>query len=147
MPTDLLTPHSCSFRALSLSPSCQRTELDDTVVSHGGITFGGIISGQKMKTARMLQVFSALVNKLRERGVKKLIYKAIPHIYHTLPAEEDLYALFLHNARLFRRDVSSTVAAVQKPPVAKGRKGALRHSHVPGIGGGARGGVLPVHGD
>jgi hypothetical protein len=102
--------------------------VDDTVVSHGGLTFGGIISGPRMKTVLMLEVFSALVGGLRARGVKKLIYKAIPHIYHTLPAEEDLYALFLHNAKLFRRDVSSTVAPGQKLPYARGRRRALRHA-------------------
>ena len=121
------------FQGAELVALMPANRVDDTVVSHGGITFGGIISGQKMKTVRMLHVFSALVNKLRERAVKKLIYKAIPHIYHTLPAEEDLYALFLHNARLFRRDVSSTVAAAQKPPVAKGRKGALRRAMSQGL--------------
>ncbi len=107
--------------------------VDDTVVSHGGLTFGGIISGQRMKTVRMLEVFSALVNELRARGLKKLIYKAIPHIYHVIPAEEDLYALFRHNARLSRRDVSSTVSAGQKPPLAKGRKEALRHATSQGL--------------
>jgi len=99
--------------------------VDDIVMSHGGLTFGGIISDHRMTTILMLEVFSALVNELRRQGVKELIYKAIPHIYHTLPAEEDLYALFLHNAKLFRRDVSSTVVNGGKIPLARGRRHAL----------------------
>jgi len=117
-------------RLVALMPA---NRVDDTVVSHGGLTFGGIISGRRMKTVLMLEVFSALVNELRARGLKKLIYKAIPHIYHTLPAEEDLYALFLHDAKLFRRDVSSTVATGQKLPFARGRKWALRHAMSQGV--------------
>jgi len=105
----------------------------DTVTSHGGLTFGGIISGPKMKTGQMLEVFSALVGQLRAEGVKKLVYKAIPHIYHTLPAEEDLYALFLHNAILFRRDVSSTISTAAKLPFTRGRRWALRQAESKGV--------------
>jgi Acetyltransferase (GNAT) domain len=97
-------------------------QVDETVVSHGGLTFGGIVSDSKMTTTRMLRVFSALLNSLRARGIKKLIYKAIPHMYHLIPAEEDLYALFAHNAHLLRRDVSSTVVAGQRPPLTRNRR-------------------------
>lgn len=99
---------------------------DETVVSHGGLTFGGIITGSRMTVDRMLLVVSALTDDLRARGIKKLIYKAIPHIYHVLPAEEDLYALSVHNARLFRRDISSTIAAGRRLPLGKNRKNPAR---------------------
>src|SRR5664279_3818383 len=67
--------------------------INDTVVSHGGLTFGGIVSGKEMTTILMLEAFGTLVRELRAGGVNNLIYKVIPHIYHSLPAEEDLYAL------------------------------------------------------
>ncbi|MGB9980313.1 hypothetical protein [Methanobacterium sp.] len=81
----------------------------DTVISHEGLTFGGIISNKKMKTVKMLEIFDILKKFLKDNGIKKLIYKTIPHIYHTNPAEEDLYALFRNNAKLIRRDISSTM--------------------------------------
>lgn len=99
--------------------------VDRTVVSHGGLTFGGIISGPGMTTTLMLNVFAALVADLRARGINKLIYKAIPHIYHSLPAEEDSYALFVNNAKLFRRDVSSTIAKDCRIPYTEERDAAL----------------------
>ena len=104
-----------------------------TVVSHGGLTFGGLVTDQRMKTPLMLEVFSALTDHLRAGGIKKLIYKAIPHIYHTLPAEEDLYALFRYNASLFRRDVSSTVSKGRKIPLAKGRRHGLNRGKEQGL--------------
>ncbi len=107
--------------------------VDDTLVSHGGLTFGGIVSDSRMTTGLMLEVFAALLNRLREEGIRKLLYKAIPHMYHLLPAEEDLYALFVHNARLFRRDVSSTVVAGRRPPLARGRKKTLKHVKADGL--------------
>lgn len=91
----------------------------DTVFSHAGLTFGGIITNQKMKTSIMLQVFDSLREYLKERGFKKLLYKSIPHIYHSYPSEEDLYALFINNARIIKRDVSSTISMADKIPYSR----------------------------
>lgn len=101
---------------------------DHTLVSHGGLTFGGIISDTRMKTPRMLEIFDALKAHLKDAGMERLIYKAIPHIYHLLPAEEDLYALFRHNASLIRRDVSSTIDLKQKLSFSKGRKYEIKQA-------------------
>ncbi len=131
-------------------------------MSHGGLTFGGIISDASMTTSRMLEVFSALMGDLRARGVKRLVYKAIPHIYHLLPAEEDLYALFVHGARLFRRDASSVIVKGQRASTTEERKRSLDQSKSRGVemaqtldfsefmtivaaGLKTRYGVLPVH--
>lgn len=81
----------------------------DVLISHEGLTFGGIISNNKMSTVKMLEVFKIMKEFLKANGINKLVYKAIPHIYHTVPAEEDLYALFRNNARIIRRDVSSCI--------------------------------------
>lgn len=138
---DYLEYHADRFRDFSflffqddeLIALMPANRVDDTVISHGGLTFGGVVSGSRMTMPRMLEVFSALIDHLRVQGVKKLIYKAIPHMYHILPAEEDLYALFVHNARLFRRDVSSTVIAGRRPPLARGRKKTLKHAKALGL--------------
>jgi hypothetical protein len=103
------------------------------VISHGGLTFGGIITGAAMTTALMLETFNALVQELSAIGINKLVYKAVPHIYHTLPAEEDLYALFVHNAKLFRRDVSSAFLAGRRFPMNRNRKRSLEHAHCQGL--------------
>lgn len=107
--------------------------VDDTVVSHGGLTFGGIISDSRMTTTLMLRIFAALVDDLRARGIQNLLYKAIPHMYHLVPAEEDLYALFVHNAELFRRDVSSTVIASQRLQPGRSRRKILKHAKCQGL--------------
>ena len=116
------------FQGEQLVAIMPANRVDDTVVSHGGLTFGGIVSGARMTTTLMLRVFAALIEDLRARGIRKLIYKAIPHMYHRLPAEEDLYALFIHNAQLFRRDVSSTVVTGRKLPLTRSRRRVLCHA-------------------
>src|SRR5579862_8120217 len=94
----------------------------DQVVSHGGLTFGGVISRHNLGASAMLELFDALCGWLRGQGVKTLLYKPVPHIYHRMPAEEDLYALFRLGARLVRRDLSSTLDMTCRSPVGHGRK-------------------------
>jgi hypothetical protein len=98
----------------------------DRVVSHGGLTFGGVISGSKLGISAMLQLFDALRDWLHGRAVQTLIYKPVPHIYHRVPAEEDLYALFRAGARLVRRDLSSTLDMGCRPPLQERRRRQLK---------------------
>ncbi|PZF72041.1 GNAT family N-acetyltransferase [Taibaiella soli] len=81
----------------------------DEVHTHGGLTFGGLIMHYDIKATEVLNIFSQTIDYLKNEGASALIYKVIPAIFHKYPAQEDLYALFRHNAVLFRRDISSAV--------------------------------------
>lgn len=94
----------------------------DTMCSHAGLTFGGIVTNQKMDVDLMLQIFDSLKEYLKKNGLKKLLYKAIPHIYHSYLSEEDLYVLFINNAALIKREVSSSIKMDDKIPFSKNMK-------------------------
>jgi len=94
----------------------------DYLISHGGLTFGGIVTDARMRAVKMLEIFNALKGFLQDHGINSFIYKAIPHIYADMPAEEDLYALQYVGAKLCRRDVSSTIDLRNKLSFSKGRK-------------------------
>lgn len=81
----------------------------DTVISHGGLTFGGFVCDSKMTAAKMLDVFDNVKQFLKNAGVRMLIYKCMPAIYNKYPSDEALYALFRNNAELYRRDVSFSI--------------------------------------
>ncbi|MBD2177252.1 GNAT family N-acetyltransferase [Pseudanabaena sp. FACHB-1998] len=99
-----------------------------TLISHGGLTFGGVISSNHMKANKMLEIFASLKIYLIQQKIDKLVYKAIPHIYHRIPSEEDLYALFVNKATLFRRDIASTILLRNRPSYSKGRKHIINKS-------------------
>jgi hypothetical protein len=124
---DRFEDHSLLFfedtKLVALLPANVR---DQVAVSHGGLTYGGIISGSAMKTSLMLQLFEALIAFLRQGGITQLVYKLVPHIYHRLPAEEDLYALFVNRAHLFRRDISAAILMAERLPLSKGRKSEIK---------------------
>lgn len=78
--------------------------------SHQGLTYGSWLTTVKHVNANtMLEIFEAMITFLRENGITRLIYKAIPHIFHKYPAEEDLYALFRFGARISAVNMSSVV--------------------------------------
>jgi len=106
---------------------------DFVLFSHGGLTFGGIITDRKMKATLMLKIFDELTDYLRENRIKKIIYKAMPHIYHINPAEEDLYALFCYNAKLIRRDVSSAIYMRGSLPFDKKRRWGIKKGKKSGL--------------
>jgi len=132
---DYMEYHSDRFEDFSLLFFDEKDKLiamlpanvkDDTLYSHQGLTFGGFLVDHKMKVATMIDLFIELKNFLKEKNIKKLIYKSIPHIYHKLPAEEDRYALFLNDAKLFRQDVTATIDLTNKLKYQEQRKRAVK---------------------
>ena len=82
----------------------------DTLYSHQGLTYGGLLMTEKSKTAVVRDIFIAINDYLRQQGVSRVVYKHIPWIYASLPSEEDLFALSnVCHASLVSRDVSSVV--------------------------------------
>lgn len=82
-----------------------------TLYSHQGLTYGGLITGEKATADSVCGAFMALNDYLKDIGISSVVYKAIPWIYHRIPAEEDLYALtHVARARLVVREISSTIS-------------------------------------
>jgi hypothetical protein len=80
-----------------------------TLTSHGGLTYGGLLTDHTIRTSEMLLIVEKIIEHLLQNDITEVFYKAIPHIYHKLPAEEDLYCLFRNNFELYRRDISSSI--------------------------------------
>ena len=75
----------------------------DTLCSHRGLSFGCFITSDKVGINLMLELFASCIAFCKESQIKTWEYKAIPHIYHSVPSEEDLYALHFYNAELILR--------------------------------------------
>lgn len=131
---DRFTDHSLMIydedKLLALLPA---NEKDGALYSHQGLTFGGFVMDNKMKSAKMLEVLSCLKEYLLINNFTKLIYKAIPHTYHKQPSEEDLYALFREGAKLIRVDVSTSINLMDKIPFAELRRRGVKKADKNGV--------------
>ena len=117
-------------RVLALLPA---NVAGTTIESHGGLTFGGLISGEEMTIGKTLRALQAVYDHFRSLGNSRLVYKPVPHIYHRVPAEDDLYALFLSGAQLVRRDLSTALSATSPRSLTKGRKSSRKRAANAGI--------------
>jgi hypothetical protein len=98
-----------------------------TFFSHQGLTYGGFITDTKATAEHICEAFDAVNSWLRSEGFCKVVYKPMPWIYHRLPAEEDVYALFVRcHAHLIERDVSSTVFLSNKLKFTEARQSGIR---------------------
>lgn len=99
---------------------------DDEVVSHGGLTFGGLLSGPDLTVVRAVEALQQIVALLHDDGVRRFVYKPVPHIYHLSSAEEDLFALHEAGASVRRRQVAVAVPPGPRPAYSTERLRAIR---------------------
>lgn len=99
----------------------------DTLYSHQGLTYGGLLLDKKATVEDVLECFDSLNSWLCENGISKVVYKALPWIYQQYPSQEDLYALtWKCKAQLISRNIASTIVIDNKLKFAESRKSGIR---------------------
>lgn len=111
---------------IGIFPSAIDLQQRDIVVSHPGITYGGIVHNGCLRGEKMLYALQSMMCKYQEEGFHSIRYKAIPYIYHQVPTSDDLYAIFLVGGVCYRKDLSSTIDIANRPKLSKGRRYFLR---------------------
>lgn len=97
------------------------------VVSHPGITYGGLLHAGGLLGEAAIEAFEAARAHYRALGYETLRYKAVPHVYQRQPAADDLYALFRLGAARYRCDLSCAIDLAERPaPSHRRRRGAKK---------------------
>jgi len=113
-------------RLVGLFPAAVDPSDSKRVVSHPGITYGGLLHAGNLRGAKMLEAFSSLRNYYANYGFEVLRYKVVPYIYHQVPAADDLYALFRMGAVRYRCDLSCAIDLTNQPEPSQRRKRGLK---------------------
>ena len=93
-----------------------------TISSHAGLTYGGLLLTPEATSEAVRQILILTAGHLLSIGYNRLIYKPVPHIYHSIPAEEDLYWLFRAGAEINARSVSTTISLLHPLPLSTLRR-------------------------
>ncbi len=118
-------------RLLALLPACRS---GSTLYSHQGLTFGGwLLPHRRCDALDMLAIFDAFPHAMREVGVRRLIYKAIPYIYSRQPAQEDIYAMVRNGGCISASLVSSVIDLSDPIPFDMGSRQRARKALASGI--------------
>jgi Acetyltransferase (GNAT) domain len=99
------------------------------VVSHPGITYGGLLHQGSLRGEKMIDSWKLIKQYYASQGLKQLVYKAIPSIYFQTPAFDDLYALFRLGALRYRCDLSCSIDLEHRLQPSKRRQRALKKAH------------------
>ena len=106
----------------------------DTLYSHQGLTYGGLLMTSDSKTAVVRDAFVAMNYFLRQEGICRVIYKPIPWIYASLPSEEDLFALNnVCKAQVSSRDVATVVMLSHRLPLSELRRRCVKKAWKAGV--------------
>lgn len=109
------------------------SEHEETIISHGGLTYGGLITDESIKQHMVIDCVKCLKEYANNNGFTNIVYKAIPHIYHIQPAQEDIYALYQQGGKL-RNVTASTVIDLKQPvQMAKLRKRQINKANREGV--------------
>lgn len=101
--------------------------------SHGGLTYGGLVVGPRAVQTTVDAMLLLAVECYSRRGFSTLEYAPTPHIYHTMPAEEDLYFLFRTGGVVSRRAVSSALCPAFHPKQRQSRRGGVVRAAKSGV--------------
>ena len=110
-------------KVIALLPA---NRVGDTLHSHQGLTYGGLIYAKNFKTTDALDSLKAILKFLTEEGINSLILKELLSIYlHNQTNNPFTYSLFKTNAELLRMDMHSVVDLKHKS-YSKSRKEGVK---------------------
>jgi hypothetical protein len=118
---------------LGLLPAAVDPGDERRIVSHPGLTYGGIVHDGRLRGERMIEALEAVRRHYAQQGFAAFRYKAVPAIYHRAPADDDLYALFRLGARRLRCDLSSTIDLAERRPPSERRRRSLKKARKAGL--------------
>lgn len=122
------------FKGSSLYAVLPAHEDQTVFCSHMGLTYGGLLMDENVVTADVLTLFEELNDYLRAAGFSRVLYRAIPWVYHRLPAEEDLYAMFWKCGARLKQRMSGTVVFMDHSHTwRKDHRRRLKNAHEAGL--------------
>ena len=105
----------------------------DTVVSHGGLTFGGLVLAPEARLATVVEAAAALRDHARATGIRSLVYKQMPSFLFDPVASPDDYALHRAGATLLRVEPNLVVDLAARPPLQERRVRSARRAQRLGV--------------
>lgn len=113
-------------KLVGVFPAAQSLSDPALVVSHPGATYGGLVHQGKLGGTRMIEALEAIVEQYAKSGYQRLQYKPLPLIYATVPAQDDLYALFRLGAQRVRCDLSCAIDLAARRTSSERRRRGLK---------------------
>jgi Acetyltransferase (GNAT) domain len=120
-------------RLVAVLPAAVDPGDESRIVSHPGITYGGVVHRGTLVGAAMLRTLAAICDVYARDGFSAVRYKAVPGIYHRIPSGDDVYTLLQLGARLYRADLSCAIDLEARGTRSERRRRGLRRAARRGV--------------
>ena len=120
-------------KVVGVFPAAEDPADAEMVVSHPGLTYGGLIHDGSLSGASMVDALAAIANCYRALGYCRFRYKVVPSIYRSAPSADDLYALFRIGFCHYRCDLSAAIDLSHRGRVAHSRPQRRRRAEAAGV--------------
>ena len=104
---------------IALFPANKRR---NTIISHQGLTYGGVLVQNETKFLDYLEIFKKILEHYNYYGLKNIRIKQIPSIYNSNFNSELDYLAFLTDAKLYRKDIVSVINLNNNFDISRDRK-------------------------
>lgn len=95
---------------------------DNVLYSHQGLSYGGLVLDKDSNLEGIKLFLKSTLSFLESENIEKVQIKLVPRIYNRLPSDEMDYLLFLLQAKLIRRDLSSCIINSNRLPIASSNR-------------------------
>ena len=142
-----LTYHGNRFKDLSLFiendagkiyglfPAAEAPNEDRLVVSHPGITHGGLLHLPRCRADEVKEMLAVVLDKYAKAGYRAVLYKAVPlHVQRQI-IQSDIYAVWCAGGKLVRRDLWNVIDLLQPRKTSKGHHWSVQRAKKFGLTG------------
>jgi hypothetical protein len=120
-------------RIVGIFPAAAHQSDPALIESHEGISYGGLVHDGSLGGELMLSALEEVAERYYHDGKRALRIKTVPHVYHRVPAGDDLYALFRLGATRTRCHLASVIDVRNRPAPRKRRARSLRKAERAGV--------------
>lgn len=130
---DFMEYHSDRFEDYSLLVFDEKENLKailpanrvgETVYSHQGLTYGGLVLEKNVKLLEVDSFFGIIMQFLKKEKISILFYKPINSFYQTNKSDEYLFTFFKHKAELVKRELNFCIPFREEFKMSKSK---LKH--------------------
>jgi hypothetical protein len=112
------------FEEATLIAVLPANRVGETVYSHQGLTYGGLVYSSKIKGEKVAGSIDSLLSFLKENGIQFLYFKPIPSFYPTGGNQETDFFLLKKGAFLERKEMNMAINLAMPLTISKSK---LKH--------------------
>jgi hypothetical protein len=120
-------------RLVGVFPAAEDPAAPALVTSHPGSTYGGLVHDGSLYGTAVIRVLNEIAGEYRAAGFERMRYRAVPYIYRSATAADDLYALFRLGASRYGCDLAAVIDLARRGRVRNLRNRSRKHAEAAGV--------------